>query len=390
MGKTTRGLLVAVIVLLAGPRSARADGWGCDAPADIAQGEAGWCCDVHDICYAAFGCQADFYGRWETALACATCDMNGWGPACDTCFVWGTAYLFEPCFECDHAAALCIGNTPWCPAGPTECYGAPGGYPATNVCGEERQHPEQWLGRGCQGDHYCATGQCDEASGACVDSDGGWYAPPGLHWRQTGQCYADCTYLAVPGTENWECGFLPWWSTCGDRGTSYAWCGFDEDCEDHQCVPEPCEYQGDGECGWDRDSCDNDIYLGDCPQGSQCQDNQCVCTPYQPSGECGWAWDGCSWVDIGFCEDGDCVDNWCHYDGPCGDWNYDCYDDCTWDYVCNDDPCGGDPCRGDPWCGGDDDPPGGGGCSSSAWWIDYEEHCSCWPDCAQCGGWGMM
>jgi hypothetical protein len=147
--------------------------------------------------------------------------------------------------------------------------------------------------------------------------------------------------------EGATCGSI--WNGCAsvDCGT----CGSGYECTpEHQCA---CVDNPDKTCGWVT-QCGWWMYLGDCDPNdciddftgarteyccaSTCgehpndvcqRDGTCTCIPTceYPAG-CGQA-DGCGHTCSAQC-------------GPCGDSDGDCYDDCTWDWVCEGD--------GPTWC----------------------------------------
>ncbi|HEY6179400.1 MAG TPA: FG-GAP-like repeat-containing protein [Kofleriaceae bacterium] len=113
-------------------------------------------------------------------------------------------------------------------------------------------------------------------------------------------------------------------------------CGQDNGCGQTCADPDRCTCVGScvypGDCGRDNgcgQTCSNPDYCGG---GGSCGDNNFDC------------YDDCSgdWVCTGPCGDSDfdcyddCSGDWvCGGGGPCGDNDYDCLDDCTGEWVCS-------------------------------------------------------
>src|ERR1051325_7389399 len=73
-GNRVCAILLGLAATLLVPRLALADSWGCDGLGILDGGPEGFCCDVHDSCYATFGCS--FSGlRMAAAGACAAADI---------------------------------------------------------------------------------------------------------------------------------------------------------------------------------------------------------------------------------------------------------------------------------------------------------------------------
>ncbi len=261
----------------------------------------------------------------------------------------------------------------WQPAGPpvAPCVTDPTG------CG----CPEQSIC--CQG--VCAADECHGHGGACgsVDVCGHKFGDDCASWAS---CVAGGTGMGC-ACDPFKCD-----EYCYSLGATGGSCEADNAC--HCCEPTTCGAQG-AACGWVADGCGGSLDCGGCPEGWACNaQHQCECVavvinppscgPYQdscgnprdaggcPDGfscnsgtctqvcyvlnppSCGWYQDSCgNWLYAGDCP-------------PCGDWNYDCYDDCTWEYTC-----------------------GGGGWCEGTWSNEDGYWYSCWDWAWYCylGGW---
>src|SRR5262249_44672031 len=101
-------LVLGLAATLLVPRVALADSWGCDGLGILDGGPEGYCCDVHDSCYARLGCSSSA-ARAAAAAACAAADIAPNTYTCTAC----TAALIgfatnDPCYICDAEVQHCI------------------------------------------------------------------------------------------------------------------------------------------------------------------------------------------------------------------------------------------------------------------------------------------
>jgi hypothetical protein len=335
-------LLLGITGLLLVPRVALADSWGCDNLSIVDGSPKGACCDVHDSCYATYGCTFSA-ARFSAAATCAAADIAPNSVTCSACTGVHAIYGGDPCFVCDTEVQHCIGggSFPGDFPGPGECTNFNG---LANVCGTARNSNNKF---GCADNRFCEAGRtCNTSTGLC---SGGRQPPP-----------------QPPAIVPWDWPFDP--NGCADLCASMGQCGF-----------------GVTPCGV--------TFFGICPAGQSCQSNQCVnnCQWYDCLGQCnGDAQYDCA----GLCNGGTPVDcagicngstqvdcagtcgGSAHYDcaGVCnGNAHYDCNGVCNGNaqYDCNGVCNGGAQYDDCGVCGGDGSECGGG--------------CGC-GGCGGCGG----
>jgi hypothetical protein len=314
-------------------------------PGGDSDGWAGDSCQIagnnsnNEICRALVDQVCDEYCNPQSCAAQGkTC-----GPTLDGCGTvlnCGSCPEGWQCNEYGNCTQVCTALVPQC-----------GTY--YDSCGNPREAPSCPEGYQCQNNScvYCPV----ENPPQC-----GWYQDNCGNWQHAGGCPDgfECT----GGICNQVCTAL-----VPQCGIYYDSCGHPRDAggcpEGQQCINNSCSActANPPQCGWYQDSCGNWYDAGGCGEGWECNNGTCtqVCYTLNPP-SCGWYQDSCG--------------NW-HYAGdcpPCGDGNWDCYDDCNGAYLCY--PCGDwnydcwDDCSGDYVCYGPD-------CSNSHWWLDYYEHC---------------
>jgi hypothetical protein len=364
--------LAALAAWLVAPRDALAqvtDHWGCDSFMGVLTGGGdGACCDVHDACYATYGCHAT-PERWAAVSSCTTADIVPNIGTCTACVAAAAFYAGDPCFYCDLEAEHCIVG-PAAP-GPSICTNLNG----QDVCETLRNNNNPF---GCVDDRFCAGQSCEPSTGQC---GGGVAMPPpapsyvGWPWPFNG-CLNLCASMG-------QCGFGL--TPCGL--TYFGSCASNQECQNNQCVA--CSWvdcagtcngsaQTDqcGVCNGDGSSCCQWYDCAGTCNGSAHVDCDGVCggsATYDSCGVCGG--DGsscaCQWYDcFGVCNGGATYDS-C---GVCGGDGSECA--CQW-YDCNGVCNGGASYDACGVCGGDGSECGGGG--------------GCGGGCGGCGwgcGWG--